>query len=69
MSKSEIKEIEKNLALSATFQKYLLKHLDMLDNLPKGATIILNEDVTQAKKQKGIYRAIKKGNKWTLSPA
>ena len=68
MSESEIRKIEKNLKLSATFQEYVLEHPDVLDALPQGTQIVLDDEALASQRQKGAYRAIRKGKKWTVQP-
>ena len=69
MSKSELKQVKKNLKLSANLHEYLMDHPAELDKLPKGATIVFDKSSLNDADSKKVYHAVKKGDKWDLIPA
>ena len=66
MSKSELKQIEKNLKHAADFQEYVLQNPSVIDHLPAGAQIVFDMDSLTHTKHKKQFRALKKGKKWNV---
>ncbi|MDP2669014.1 MAG: hypothetical protein Q8P07_04240 [bacterium] len=67
MSQKEINQIEKNLKKSADLHQYIIKHPEVLEDLPGNVQIIMDND-TEVKIKKDLYKATKHGSKWILSP-
>jgi uncharacterized protein DUF5647 len=72
------KIIQKNFQLSAAFQRYVVRHPEVLESIPKNAQIVLgdskNHELTEnnakmAHKEKGkFYQAIRQQRGWKVLP-